>query len=435
MMSAIIVYFFGLAVVWGLYLLGMMNFVGFILVFFLTLAVNLPKHAFSPLSIFYAYYGAWFVVAPLLAERYQNVLEQPEYTLAIAMVYTVFGLGIICIRFGEGFGLMLAEKKSESRSIGNSYLRLRIGFLYCFATLMVGLIVYSSGGLAKWVAAPGDAFLNRGGSGVYVILSHFSSIALAALSGYYAFRIGRKYPVILFVIWLLMTSPVHGSKLQIALLAVIAALPWIRTMRLITLQSVSLYVLFVGIFLLGLYFRNMSWVSTDTILPYALNYFTALENLAMSLRDFQPDLVTTFFLPFVKFQTPFGLSDPTMYYDMNHMLTDYYYPKAWEIRATEQWPVETDLYLNFMFFAGLPFVGFYLFCVGLLYGRAQKAESLGHWLAAMLMTVLLISHLRGSLINHTDFYMYPYIFVVFLMMRRLSLKEDQNGLGCKAVIS
>ncbi len=223
-----------------------------------------------------------------------------------------------------------------------------------------------------------------------------------------------------------MTSPVHGSKLQISLLILVMSLPWLRSILLLSKAAIVMYVSLVGIFFLGLYFRNLTWIELGTMLPYALNYFTALENLAISVRDFQPDLMKTFFLPFVKFSTPFGLASPDMYYDMNHMLTDIYYPEAWEIRATEQWPVETDLYLNFKFFFGLPVVGLYLFVVGFIYGRALKNDSLGGWLAAVLMVVLMISHLRGSLINHTDFYMYPYIFMIYIFLRRLPLDRREQ---------
>jgi hypothetical protein len=111
---------------------------------------------------------------------------------------------------------------------------------------------------------------------------------------------------------------------------------------------------------------------------------------------------------------------------MNHYLTDTYFPMYWASRATEQWPVETDLYLNFKFFGGLPLIAIYLLIVGYIYGVATKVNSLGHWLVAFLMSVFMISHLRGSLINHTDFYMYPYFVMVFLLFRNVYFDEQKT---------
>lgn len=388
------------------------------------MAVCPPRKTVSPLSIFYAYYAAWFIIAPLLATRYQGLLNVKEYVLAAAMAYTVFGIGIISIVYGTRIGTVLSTSVNPGFNlVVEKQFPKWINLLYLFSTAMVMMIIISSGGFDKWISAPGDAFLNRGGSGVYVILSHFSTIVLAGLVGYTSYTKSSKSGLILFIAWVLLTSPIHGSKLHISLLIILAILPWLRYMPIFSLRTIVMYFTFVAVFLLGLYFRNMSWVGVDTIIPYALNYFTAFENLAISVRDFPPSIMTTFFLPFVKFQTPFGLEDTKMYYDMNHMLTDIYYPSAWAIRATEQWPVETDLYLNFMFFGGLPLIVLYLGLVGFIYGRALKYNTLGYWLASFLMIVFMISHLRGSLVNHTDFYMYPFIFFVVFLFKDVLFKD------------
>lgn len=421
-MSSLIVYIVGLLVIWGRYLDHAGNFTAFVCFFAVMLVTNLPKRAFSPLALFYAYYGAWFIVAPMFAQRFDGMLDRPEYQLAIALAFTVFGLGVVAIKFGERIGRAGHRTDYRGGVPGIFALRGTLIILYVIATAMVVMIVQSSGGFSVWEANPGDAFLNRSGSGVYVVLSHFSSVALAALTGYYCVRKHSKVALCVFLAWLLVTSPVHGSKLQISLLAVVSMLPWVRNMKLLTVKTILLYVSFVMIFLLGLYFRNITWVSADTMIPYALNYFNTLENLAISVRDFDPSILMTFFLPFVKFQTPFGLASPDMYFDMNHLLTDIYFPKSWAIRATEQWPVETDLYLNFMFVGGLPLVALYLGIIGFIHGRAIRNDSLGYWAASILMTILMISHLRGSLINWTDFYLYPYIAVIAYLFRRMSLR-------------
>ncbi len=138
----------------------------------------------------------------------------------------------------------------------------------------------------------------------------------------------------------------------------------------------------------------------------------------------------TFLLPFNKLLSPVGIPDQPFYFDMNHWLTDLYYPEAWKIRATEQWPVETDLYLNFQFVYGLPLLFGYLFILAALHGHAQRQDSLGAWFSAFVLTLFLVSHLRGSLINHTDFYMYPFVAAVYVLFRQVPIRRGlQTGLG------
>jgi len=410
----IYLYLAGCALIYLCYFNGSPVFPSFVALFIVTFAMNRPSHAISPLSVYYAYYGVWYVLAPMFAERFEGgALLRPEYGLALAFIYTTFGLGVIILRWGEIWAIERTPAPVAIEVPNRNDVTKKLFFLYCAATLAVAAIVQSSGGLAKWIDDPGKAFLTREGSGAYVILSHFSSLALAALSGYHAYTTRKRWPLLLFIAWVMLTSAVHGSKAQISLLIVLLFTPWIKDLRFAGGRALFLYGAVLGVFFLGTYFRNLSWIDAGTFLPYALNYFNTLEMLAISIEDFPPQFLMTFFLPFVKFATPFGLADSSMYYDMNHLLTDIYFPKSWEIRATEQWPVETDLYLNFFFWGGLPLLAGYLFVIGAIYGRAIKGMTLGAWFAAVTMSIFMISHLRGSLLNHIDFYMYPYIWFMY----------------------
>lgn len=427
-LALVIIYVLGCATVFFAYLMSACDLHLFTFLYFVTFAFAVPRKVISPLTFFYIYYGLWFVVAPWFAERYQGgVMDAVQYDLAFALAYVTFGIGVVAMLVGERWA-----KKSVKPSQGLGYVinardfLILLSFLYFLSSVLVALIILNSGGFDVWISDPGEAFLNRAGSGHFVILSHFSSMSLALLTGWYANSRAKFAPVALFLFWLAITSPVHGSKFQIILLIVLAVLPWIRYVPFFSRGSVQLGFSFVFVLFLGLYFRNMSWIELETIVPYTLNYFTALENLAVSLRDFDSAFMTTFFLPFNKFLTPFGLSDASMYYDMNHYLTDIYFPSAWEIRATEQWPVETDLYLNFYFFGGLPVIAFYLGFIGYLYGLACRKNSVGAWFAAVVMILFMVSHLRGSLINHTDFYMYPFIFIMYIIFRRFRFGVERS---------
>ena len=175
----------------------------------------------------------------------------------------------------------------------------------------------------------------------------------------------------------------------------------------------------ISVFAVGLYFRNYDFgFSFSDIIPFVLDYFSVLHYLEMLIGDFSPNFLQTFFWPFKKFLSPFGVPDTTFYFDISHMLTDYYFPKAWEIRATEQWPVEADLYLNFFFIFGLPLIFGFFWFDRFFYGRAVRSNSIGEIAFGIFMVMSIFPHLRGSLYNFTDLYQYPMFFIICFMFRK-----------------
>ncbi len=412
---ALLLYGCGSVVMYTTWQAGFETFVPFAALSILSAILLPPRYAFSPLTVLYGYYAAWFVVAPLFAGKYVGVMDLPEYRASFPLLYSVFGAGVFSLLLGECLASKTSIEPRPDNPPSKGFLTLVILLLYILSTVFVALIVQFSGGLDFWINNPGQAFLNRAGTGVFVIGSHFSSLVLALATGYTTKQHRRLWPLLLFVAWLLFTSPVHGSKLQIGTLFILAFAPWIVQVRFYSVSTVALGAVAVAIFIAGMAFRERSILSSWGMLLSTLNYFTALENLAIALRDYPPSWMTTWFLPFNKIGMSLGFVEPTAYFDMNHMLTDRYRPDAWKIRATEQWPAETDLYLNFSFFFGLPILIPFFALHGWLYGYARRVNTAGAWFAAILLALSLISHLRGSLYNHIDFYMLPYILLIFLM--------------------
>jgi len=385
-----------------------------------------PNRLISPLTIVHAYYFVFFLLAPAFAEIHANDrMESTVFYYAYGMIFLTHLFVSLGADNGERIVKRTRNHGFEITKPVVSRLKLLgvISFFYLLSTGFVVAIVLSSGGFSKWLTAPGDAFLNRAGSGVYVILSHFSTFVLASLVGYWSIRFKSFSTIFIFLTWLFFTSPVHGSKQLISIIFALALIPWIFNTKFISVKSLFFGCVLLIIFFMGLYFRNLSWMQLEDVIPYSLNYFTALRNLVILINDFEPGFMETFFLPFNKFLTPFGLSRPDLYFDMNHLLTDIYFPSAWAIRATEQWPVEADLYLNFYFIFGLPLIYLYFFVIGYIYGKASGTRNLGLWVASLLLIFSIPSHLRGSLYNHVDFYFYPMIFVIFVILRHFEIPD------------
>ena len=389
-----------------------------------------PRLLLSPLAVIHVYYLVFFLIAPTFAQNHEgdDFASFPLY-LAYGMIFMTHAAASSGALIGERTGLRKTfgvRRHLDFIQGDRRHLPIVIIFLYVLSTVLVGMIVQVSGGLAYWIDAPGDAFLNRSGSGVFVVLSHLTTFCLASLVGYYSYVTQRRMPLLYFFLWLFITSPVHGSKQLISVFLILSLTPWVRSWRVGSSSAVLLSLTILAVFFFGLYLRNISWITPEEAIPYALNYFTTLRNLVMLYEDFDPGFLQTFFLPFNKFLTPFGLSDSTLYYDMNHLLTDKYFPKAWEIRATEQWPVEADLYLNFFFIFGLPLPFLYTYLIGRIYARAKLTNNLGIWVVAMLLVLSMISHLRGSIYNHVDFYLYPMFFFIYQLLKRYSFDDRSN---------
>ena len=409
---------------------------GFLFLAILVLAP--PTYAVSPLTMIYFYYGLWFVIAPHIALTYAGrTLDLEEYRLAFCFAFCTFAIAVLAAQLGtqSGFRQRRADDTQtpptfprKTQLLSHISLPTAILLLAAASSFWVWMIVASSGGLQRWISAPGDAFLGRQGSGVFVVASHFCSQALAALVGYYAYTRRIIWPLAAFIGWLALTSPVHGSKMQISLLLLLMLLPWLRSMPFVSFGAAAVFAGVTASILTGFYLRGFDLLNGSRLAGY-FGYFSALENLAISLRDFDPDFLLTFFLPFNKLLTPVGLSDPKLYFDMNHFLTDIYLPHNWAIRATEQWPVETDLYLNFYFFGGLPLVFGYFFLCGWIDGFSRRNQCLGACFAAIMTTVQILSHLRGSLYNHIDFYMVPYLIVCFFLLRNLRFSDPRAPVG------
>jgi len=418
-----IIYFFCLIIIWITFLADLYVFIFFLLFYMLTVLLIPPRYTISPLTILYMYYGVWYVFAPLFAGRYEDLLATKDFSLAFAMVYTVFGAGVIAINAGE---LLVLRKKNVIKKSKSDKTppKLMIFSLFLLSTVMIMCIINATGGFTRWIQNPGDAFLNRSGSGVFVVFSHFFSFLFASVTGFYSYRKKTLMPILFFLLWLLVTSPVHGSKAQMGLLILLVFTPWIRNLKFFDPRAVILMLSLFCLFLLGLYFRNLYISDIKQLLAYSFNYFNTLELLALSVRDFKPDFFKTFFLPFNKLLTPIGLSDPNLYFDMNHYLTDIYWPQHWAIRATEQWPVETDLYLNFYFFGGIWLFFLYLLIVSMIYTFLQKQQALGASVAAILLSVSILSHLRGSLYNHVDFYLYPMFIIIYLVLKKYNFNRS-----------
>lgn len=393
-----------------------------------------PSYLFSPRSVLFGYYGLWYVLPLLFGERYQNMNYPSEtITLAAWMLYATLTISAVTLFASEQIihrkvALVLSarpvgERLGPQHRLKNPRTLMFLLLLGCL--LAVAGLVQTTGGIQPWIDDPGQTFLRREGGGVFSILLMFSSMLFALVAGHIG-RNSRGISTYIFAsLVLIALSPFLGGKMQNFLSFFFLMAPTVFESKPRGKLLIWAFLLFIATFLGGIYARNFTWITPGELISYSLNYFSTFELLVISLKDFDPSWFNTVFLPFNKFLSPFGIRED-VFYDMSAWLTSIYYPENWEIRATEQWPIETDLYMSFYFVFGLPFVALYMLATQYAFSKAISVRSLGWIFVGCHMSFSLMSHLRGGLILWNDLYTYPAYLLALLALRNIYVPTPKD---------
>lgn len=429
--------FVGHALFTGAYFLGYEIVNLFCLLTVGIMALVWPSHLFSPLTVIYGYYTVWYLIPLQFAEKYEVIqYANSDVVLATWMLFTTLWVSVLSIVLYDRY---VVHKSAFVHIIvqtpaRNVLAQAKIYMWSCFGVCLFAIagLIQNSGGIQPWIDAPGKTFLTREGGGVYSILLIFGSMLFALTAGYLAKEAKNILYYIFALVFLVFFSPFLGGKMQNFLSLFFLAAPTIYTSRAKGAILWWISILFIFTFLLGIYFRNLSWITWDQLLRYSLNYFNTFELLVISVQDFSPSWLSTVFLPFNKLLTPFGTKE-NIFYDMSAWLTSIYFPESWAIRATEQWPIETDFYLSFHYVFGLPLLAIYILILQYTFFTALHKRTLGWVFVSTHMSFNLMSHFRGGLILWNDLYTIPFYLVAILLLRRQVL--DQRITGAKRTLN
>lgn len=390
-----------------------------------------PKYLFSPRNFLAGYHAMFYGVAVMAAERYRNFdfSERPvviSYLMCITsylvcyltLFHTETWLG--GVRWVQAFTPPATSSRRRCLAIG--VLMFAAGLVLAFGMVQV------SGGVQHWMNDPGRAFLGREGGGVYY-LGFVMCLGIGSCAvGVFGAQVRSVIAILIGLVVIAACTPLLGSKARTFYMLSFLVLPWTFCASVMSRSTLYLITGLLGSFSVLTYLRNMSWMTADDFVGYSLNYFNTFDNLVLSVRDFEPSWFQTLFLPFNKLLVPFGVGDNSLFYDMNNWLTSIYLPHIWALRCTEQWPVETDLYLSTYYVFGIPLLMLYMAGNGLLFNLAVRTRSAGLIYVSAYATFYMVSHLRGSLIVWTDFYTVPYWVLSFLVLRKLRMPATKWAL-------
>lgn len=387
----------------------------FVIVIF---ALSSPRYVLSPKCIVFTYYFLWFGISPVFAERYSLLdVSSNDFFIAYAFLSTSYCcLMMVCVFFCNED---VVDPYYGKKVIGvrQSEILILLGLTIMFLMLYVK----ATGGVSHWIVNIDRVFLTRQGAGVYYL--GFSLLLPLLL-----FLVGLQYKnisiTIVVVILVLLLSPLIGSKQKIIFMFLVLFLERIYYKKVNVRNVVVLTVPVLSLFVLGNYFRNASWMQWSDVLAYSLNYFDTLDSLLIVLRDFKSFDFMSIFLPFNKFfNLAFGTDE---FFDVSAYLTSIYFPHAWDIRATVQFPVEVDLYLSLGYWFGLPLLVIFcgVYCV--VYMRSLTSENAILKYIWFYLFIYMLSHLRGGVILWTDFYVYPYLIALYFIYRNRFIYVQQG---------
>jgi hypothetical protein len=124
-------------------------------------------------------------------------------------------------------------------------------------------------------------------------------------------------------------------------------------------------------------------------------------------------------------QTLGFIYDPDANFDISVMLTKEFFPSQWyQEHATQQWPLDTELYLNYygIYLSWIPLM-IYGYVISVLYRAAVLRRNL-HLMPIFIMEFMRIfSTMRGTLIPWESF-IYVVQYLIIYINCRLALRPD-----------
>lgn len=303
-------------------------------------------------------------------------------------------------------------------------------FLWCVVILLGAFYFFQvTGGVEAWFGNYSATYLgNKKGYGLLNFLLLMSSNFLAFVLGFYCKTQRRvSWWLLIFVVVVLMFCAfIQGIKSRIFYFAIFFSIPWLSFARLTLLKGVFVFVGFIFAFSFAMYFRSNGFYSTPSmLLEYFLSYFNTIFLHDMIIKDMPPDLFLTMGFPLNKWLTFFGVPSEEYLHDVSRWLTSIYYPEQWfESSATQQWPIQTELYLNYGYyiFWFVPIFIYSLFICG-LYAMRYKCGPVVLFIFVYEL-LFFLSMFRGSMLQWISLFNLAFYGMLLLFGRLLFVKRN-----------
>lgn len=408
-----------------------------------------PRQVLHPNNMVFAFYGLYIVLSSTLNlllhlidwdyvlpwgqqvfwdTMSPKLLYQAEFTFLVLF----FGLHWFC------------KSPHQTHRLSRELIKVKSTWRYGLAVLSVLLVVLfmqSTAGLSAWMTDYSYTYLTkREGHGLLnVIIIALGNVAVFLL-GLEAWRTRRKWPTVLVALFVMMTlSYIGGVKSRFIFLLILFLSPWFINMRFRLRTIIAMITSFFALLYLGTLIRTEGfYASAPFFLEMLIGYFNAFQLHDWIVTGRDPGFFETVWQVFVKPLQVLGVMSPDASFDISVMLTKEYFPEQWdEEHATQQWPLDTELYLNYygVWLSWLPLL-MYSTMQGWLYRHAVLRANLCLMPIFVMEFQRIFSTLRGTLIPwETPIYVAQYLLIYQLC--RLSISHQpasgSGGVRCGSV--
>ncbi|RCS57424.1 hypothetical protein DU000_08145 [Parvibium lacunae] len=387
-----------------------------------------PQYIFHPNNMVFASYGLYVILSSTLTlilslieweyvlpwgqivfwkEMSLYLLLQVEFTFLVLF----FGLRYFCSnRF------FIKPIEIHEVSIRSNYTNL----LYITCIALVFAFMESTAGVGEWINNYSYTYLaKREGHGLLnVIIIVLGNIAVFLL-GMQTILSDRKLLLVFKAIILcIFLSIIGGIKSRFIFLLIVYFSPYLLVMKF----RLSTVILFATIFFLLLYLGTLFrteffYASAPYFLEMLIGYFNAYQLHDYIVTSREPGLFQTVWQVFVKPLQILGQVSSDASFDISVMLTKEYFPEQWDNeKATQQWPIETELYLNYfgIYLSWIPLL-IYAGFLGWIYRLAIIERNYWFLLIYVMEFQRIFSTLRGTLIPwETPIYIGQYLVIYFV---------------------
>ena len=402
------------------------------LIILLTYLMFRPKRVLHPNNMIFAFYGLYVILSSTLnlilyLIDWEYVLPWGQYifwdTFSLYLLFQVeFTFLVLYFSFNYFSRNQGAQMVPVQQGVVINSVMLNV--LYAFTVMLVLGFIQVTGGLDAWLTEYSLTYLTkREGHGLFNVMTiTFGNIVvfLLGLKAFYAKE--KRWILAAAFIIMIALSYINGVKSRFIFLLILLLSPLFMSMAFRLKYVVIFAASFFVLLYLGTLVRTEGFYATGPFfLEMLIGYFNSFQLHDYIVTSREPALLQTVSQIFIKPLQILGLADASEDFDISVMLTKEFFPAQWEDEhATQQWPLDTELYLNYYgpWLSWFPLIA-YGFFLSKLYRVAVLHRNYALMPIYMIEFQRIFSTMRGTLIPWEVFIYIGQYIVIYLICKQV----------------
>ncbi|KQT31151.1 hypothetical protein ASG29_14290 [Sphingomonas sp. Leaf412] len=393
-----------------------------------------PDRVFHPANMLFAYYGLYVVVScglnfilSIIGWDYQLPWGQivfwdtfSRYTIyQIELTFLVLYFGLSKFSKPVGMPVRTAPPATLVRHPPDLFPAVSPTVVYAtvaIAILFVAWFIQVTAGLNEWLFNYSETYLSRReGFGLLNVVTAAIGSAAMFLLGILTYQSRRKRELLFlsFATLIILSFPA-GFKSRLIFLIIMFLSPWMLQIKFSLKWLWRLGVSFIVLLYLATLVRTQGfYASPPFFMEMLIGYFNSYQLHDWVVTSRSPEWFSTIHQLLIKPKQILGIAGIDDNFDISVMLTKEFFPEQWDREhATQQWPLETELYLNYygIVLSAVPLF-LYSAAMGWLYRRSMLQLQMPLIPIYILEFQRLFSMMRGTLI--------PWEFPIYIMQYAL----------------